>query len=185
MILQKLIARIEETTAPFVGYALETSQVKIDGDRLTIIYPNETKHIWDTLKSKQISAHIQDACRWTFQREMTVEIYGPVAIPHPPKLILPTSEPAPNRAPESFIKKQRAIITRDYESLFIRVGRRDGFFCQRCGDMRDLDIDHIRPVILFGKSELENLQMLCGSCNSSKGEKIIDYRRTIKVKILT
>jgi len=49
--------------------------------------------------------------------------------------------------------------------------------CQKCGNKNDLTFDHIIPVLLGGRSEKENAQVLCRSCNSSKGTKIIDYRK--------
>jgi hypothetical protein len=44
--------------------------------------------------------------------------------------------------------------------------------CVRCGDTVDLTIDHIIPRIRGGKNVLENLQILCRTCNSRKGSKI-------------
>jgi hypothetical protein len=48
---------------------------------------------------------------------------------------------------------------------------RDGHSCQACGSTDDLTIDHkIIPWINGGTSkDPENLQVLCRSCNSSKG----------------
>lgn len=37
-------------------------------------------------------------------------------------------------------------------------------------------LDHIVPHSLGGSHELTNLQILCLSCNSKKGQKTIDYR---------
>ena len=44
-----------------------------------------------------------------------------------------------------------------------------GAVCQNCGDTDNLTIDHIIPISKGGTNELDNLQPLCKSCNSSKG----------------
>ena len=49
--------------------------------------------------------------------------------------------------------------------------------CLRCGTSDNLSIDHVIPVALGGRNAIENTQVLCRSCNSSKGVKIIDYRK--------
>ncbi len=49
--------------------------------------------------------------------------------------------------------------------------------CLRCGrDDVKLTADHIRPVSKGGHSNIDNIQPLCTSCNSVKGNKYIDYR---------
>ena len=45
--------------------------------------------------------------------------------------------------------------------------------CGMCGTVKNLTIDHMIPVARGGTSVVENLQTLCGSCNSFKGTKII------------
>jgi 5-methylcytosine-specific restriction endonuclease McrA len=44
--------------------------------------------------------------------------------------------------------------------------------CEDCGARDDLTIDHIVPVALGGRSDVDNLQVLCRSCNSRKGAKV-------------
>jgi HNH endonuclease len=39
-----------------------------------------------------------------------------------------------------------------------------------CGSAFNLEIDHIIPVICYGTNDADNLQVLCRSCNASKGE---------------
>ena len=39
-----------------------------------------------------------------------------------------------------------------------------------------LTLDHVVPLKLGGENKITNAQPLCGSCNSSKGARIIDYR---------
>jgi 5-methylcytosine-specific restriction endonuclease McrA len=39
-----------------------------------------------------------------------------------------------------------------------------------------LTADHVVPLVKGGSNTIDNIQPLCGPCNSSKGTKIIDYR---------
>lgn len=61
----------------------------------------------------------------------------------------------------------------EWESLVNHYGNK----CLRCGrDDVKLTADHVIPVARGGSSNIDNIQPLCGSCNSSKGDKTIDYR---------
>lgn len=48
--------------------------------------------------------------------------------------------------------------------------------CLRCGEKTKLTADHVIPVSKGGSSNISNIQPLCLSCNSSKGNKTIDFR---------
>jgi 5-methylcytosine-specific restriction endonuclease McrA len=53
------------------------------------------------------------------------------------------------------------------------------YTCLRCGRQEPeivLTMDHVIPITRGGINAIENIQPLCGSCNSSKGTQIIDYR---------
>lgn len=54
-----------------------------------------------------------------------------------------------------------------------------GNICLKCGYVGVMTVDHVLPVLLGGSSDISNIQPLCGPCNSSKGAKHIDYRRTV------
>lgn len=47
--------------------------------------------------------------------------------------------------------------------------------CVKCKSEKNLTIDHIKPMRLGGKHEIKNIQILCNSCNASKGQKEIRY----------
>ena len=49
---------------------------------------------------------------------------------------------------------------------------RDGKICKHCGTDDKLTLDHIIPVSKGGEDKFDNLQVLCRSCNSIKGDKI-------------
>ncbi len=53
--------------------------------------------------------------------------------------------------------------------LRILVWERDGGKCVQCDSKEDLQFDHIIPVVMGGGTSDQNLQILCGSCNRSKG----------------
>lgn len=49
------------------------------------------------------------------------------------------------------------------------VFERDEHKCKYCGSTKKLEIDHIVPLAKGGTNDLENLQILCKTCNSRKG----------------
>jgi HNH endonuclease len=53
-----------------------------------------------------------------------------------------------------------------------QVFKKYGYQCQKCGRREGLTIDHIIPFAKFGQTILENLTVLCISCNQKKGAKI-------------
>ncbi len=56
------------------------------------------------------------------------------------------------------------------------------FRCLRCNKQlpfEELTFDHIKPVSQGGSSDISNSQPLCMECNSKKGNKEIDYRKTL------
>ena len=50
--------------------------------------------------------------------------------------------------------------------------------CLDCGKRRKLTADHVVPVSKGGTSNIDNIQPLCSPCNSRKGAKCTDFRRT-------
>jgi hypothetical protein len=76
---------------------------------------------------------------------------------------------------DKYVKAQRKIISSKRKELIIALEKRDGLFCQACGSVENLVIDHILPLSDGGSSEVENLQLLCKFCNGSKGSRDMDY----------
>jgi 5-methylcytosine-specific restriction endonuclease McrA len=52
------------------------------------------------------------------------------------------------------------------------VYERDGGRCVECGATFDLQYDHVLPVALGGATTLENLQLLCATCNKRKSDSL-------------
>lgn len=48
--------------------------------------------------------------------------------------------------------------------------------CWRSAGLVKLTADHVIPLSKGGSNDISNIQPLCGSCNSSKGTKTVDYR---------
>lgn len=71
------------------------------------------------------------------------------------------------------IARERAAMS---PSLRYKVLKRDGYRCRICGstaaDGVKLEVDHIYPVSLGGKTELSNLQTLCERCNRGKSNNV-------------
>ena len=50
--------------------------------------------------------------------------------------------------------------------------------CAGCGVLfpfRNMTVDHIIPRSKGGQDNEENLQLLCGACNSEKGDRPMEY----------
>jgi len=52
----------------------------------------------------------------------------------------------------------------------------NNYKCLCCGRTEKLSADHVLPLSKGGPSNIDNIQPLCRPCNSSKGNKHIDYR---------
>ena len=63
------------------------------------------------------------------------------------------------------------LNSRRYRAHKERVFMRDGRQCRYCGSDENLHIDHIISRKRGGTHDLENLQVLCRSCNLSKSSK--------------
>lgn len=77
------------------------------------------------------------------------------------------SEIPPPEGVEDIIKA--TAVTRGQR---VRILERDGYRCQSCGAESHLCIDHVIPVSRGGDSSDDNLQVLCHSCNTKKGNKL-------------
>lgn len=71
-----------------------------------------------------------------------------------------TAEPSARRAPIP-------------DDVKVFVWQRDGGGCVRCGSSRYLEFDHIVPVVMGGSDTARNLQLLCESCNRTKGGNLV------------
>lgn len=58
------------------------------------------------------------------------------------------------------------------EDVKLLVWARDGGHCVRCGSDRELHFDHIIPINKGGSNTVENIQILCQTCNLTKSDRI-------------
>jgi hypothetical protein len=80
---------------------------------------------------------------------------------------------------ERKLQRARARLTRSAELSAARqsipddvkvfVWQRDNGCCVKCGGREKLEYDHIIPLCMGGGNSERNLQILCESCNRSKG----------------
>ena len=52
-----------------------------------------------------------------------------------------------------------------------KLNEHDGC-CANCGTSEQIQMDHIHPLSKGGSHHIDNIQPLCGPCNSSKGAKL-------------
>lgn len=74
---------------------------------------------------------------------------------------------------------------RPWRRLVDAVKRRDQYTCQACGRVTEEgDCDHIIPIAKGGKTEMANLQYLCGGpsgCHAKKTAREMGYRPRVRV----
>ncbi len=83
-------------------------------------------------------------------------------------------------------RRERKLRNGDCQTEYIKIDLAKDLFkqcngvCLCCGSADKLSIDHIVPVSKGGLTVIDNLQILCTSCNCSKRDKIIDYRKNVE-----
>jgi 5-methylcytosine-specific restriction endonuclease McrA len=73
--------------------------------------------------------------------------------------------------PPQIKRRERAPARRHYTTWYTALAEQYGAACQHCGTTETkLVLDHVIPVAKGGLSELGNMQLLCESCNTTKGK---------------
>ena len=84
---------------------------------------------------------------------------------------------APRRAaPPQIKRRERAMLKRHYREWYGQLAAAVGERCANCGAEEKLVLDHVIPIARGGRSQVENLQLLCAKCNRLKGVLMIDCR---------
>lgn len=79
--------------------------------------------------------------------------------------------------PPQLKRRERAILRANHAAWQTALIAKYGERCANCGSVEALAIDHVLPIARGGRSELENLQLLCGACNRLKGKLMVDCRQ--------
>jgi len=69
-------------------------------------------------------------------------------------------------------KRRRTDFQKERDRLMLLLIERDPYECVLCKLTESLSIDHVHPISKGGSDDLDNLQLLCKSCNSSKRDVI-------------
>lgn len=76
------------------------------------------------------------------------------------------------QAKRDIVTRRRSDFAKERDRLMLALIERDGYECAECGETEGLSIDHVIPLSKGGSDELDNLQLLCKGCNSSKKDKM-------------
>lgn len=68
-------------------------------------------------------------------------------------------------------KRKRRKSLANYQKIMEKLKNKYNFSCVHCGSKNNLTVDHIIPVSKGGSDNESNLQLMCRSCNSKKGNK--------------
>lgn len=74
----------------------------------------------------------------------------------------------------NIIRERRKLTSKLWHQVIRRYP-----YCLKCLSTENLQVDHIRSLYDWGKTEWGNLQTLCGRCNRRKGVSFADYRKKI------
>ena len=68
---------------------------------------------------------------------------------------------------KNFIPLSRKVRNKIGKSLRIKVLEKSSHKCEFCSNSNEneLEVDHIKPIVLGGKNNIENLRILCRKCN--------------------
>jgi hypothetical protein len=94
-----------------------------------------------------------------FRRSDQPEVQQHTPVVDEPK-VQPSLKPAPSGESNT-----RAIP----QDVKIEVAVRDGGRCRQCGSNRELHFDHVIPWSKGGPNTVDNIQLLCDTCNRRKG----------------
>jgi len=75
------------------------------------------------------------------------------------------------QARKDHLKRRRSRFQQMRQERILALIKRDGLVCAKCSTAENLTVDHIIPISKGGTDDLDNLRLLCRSCNSKKGDR--------------
>ena len=78
--------------------------------------------------------------------------------------------------PPQLKRRERQVLRAKHADWFERLAAEYGASCANCGLSEALVLDHIVPIAKGGRSQYDNLQLLCAECNRIKGKLAVDCR---------
>lgn len=79
-------------------------------------------------------------------------------------------------APPQVKRRERVKLQRHHREWYRQLVAASGERCANCGAGDNLVLDHVIPVAKGGRSQFDNIQLLCAECNRLKGKLMIDCR---------
>lgn len=83
-------------------------------------------------------------------------------------------------AAHSKLRRERVKSAKGVMPTLEELKEIQGNCCLACGSTENLRRDHVIPVTKGGTNDISNIQLLCDPCNTSKGNRIIDYRSAVE-----
>jgi hypothetical protein len=99
---------------------------------------------------------------------VTEVVTGTVVLGIVAVIVLLIALPPPPPPMQALVHSRQHIPTEIRQIVF----NRDGGRCVECGATFDIQYDHIIPVARGGATTVENLQILCATCNRRKSDRI-------------
>lgn len=90
----------------------------------------------------------------------------------------------PEKARMLVAKRRARLLAAGHENIvgWLELLQFYSGVCAKCGGSENLQLDHIVPISLGGRHATYNFQILCRTCNSSKGNRnSTDYRNYPKL----
>ena len=86
------------------------------------------------------------------------------------------ASPYKRGVPPQIKQAERRQLQKHYKAWYAALAEANGECCVNCDETADLVLDHVIPIAKGGLSRLDNLQLLCSTCNRIKGKLAIDCR---------